>query len=161
MPCFAFPSQNRRPRPSMLSASPLGGNEMGLLDSVLNGLGDDAAGGLSDLLKGQGGVAGLAEKFGQNGLGDLAASWISKGGNAAISPEQIAAVIGSGPIADFAKKLGISPEQASETLAGLLPEAIDRLTPNGSAEGADDMLGGLLENLPGGIGGALGGLFKR
>ena len=33
---------------------------MGLLDSVLGGLGDDAAGGLSDLLKGQGGVAGLA-----------------------------------------------------------------------------------------------------
>ena len=70
-------------------------------------------------------------------------------------------MLGSGPIADFAKKLGISPEQASETLAGLLPEAVDRLTPNGSAEGADDLLGGLLNNLPGGIGGALGGLFKR
>ena len=96
---------------------------MGLLDNILGGLGDDAAGGLADLLKGQGGVAGLAEKFGQNGLGDVAASWIGKGGNAAISPEQVAAVLGSGPIADFAQKLGISPEQASETLAGLLPEA--------------------------------------
>ena len=167
---------------------------MGLLDNILGGLGDDAAGGLADLLKGQGGVAGLAEKFGQNGLGDVAASWIGKGGNAAISPEQIAAVIGSGPLhqgdeaaafdgvrallhsadvrkglehtierlhADFAQKLGISPEQASETLAGLLPEAVDRLTPGGNADGADDMLGGLLDNLPGGLGGALGGLFKR
>jgi uncharacterized protein YidB (DUF937 family) len=134
---------------------------MGLLDNVLGGLGDDAAGGLSDLLKGQGGVAGLAEKFGQNGLGDVAASWISKGGNAGISPEQIASVLGSGPIADFAARLGVSPEQASETLAGLLPEAVDRLTPGGSADGADDLLGGLLDNLPGGIGGALGGLFKR
>ena len=38
---------------------------MGFLDNVLNGLGDDAAGGLGDLLKGQGGVGGLAEKFGQ------------------------------------------------------------------------------------------------
>ena len=84
-----------------------------------------------------------------------------KGGNAAISPEQIAAVLGSGPIADFAKKLGVSPEQASETLAGLLPEAIDRLTPNGTAEGADDLLGGLMNNLPGGLSDALGGLFKR
>ena len=96
---------------------------MGLLDNVLGGLGDDAAGGLSDLLKGQGGVGGLVEKFGQNGLGDVAASWIGKGGNAGISAEQIASVLGSGPIADFAAKLGISPEQASETLAGLLPEA--------------------------------------
>ena len=106
---------------------------MGLLKNVLGGLGDDAAGGLSDLLKGQGGVAGLAEKFGQNGLGDIAASWIGKGGNAGISPEQIAAVLGSGPIADFAARLGVSPQQASETLAGLLPEAVDRLTPNGTA----------------------------
>ena len=39
--------------------------------------------------------------------------------------------------------------------------AVDRLTPGGSVDGADDMLGGLLDNLPGGLGGALGGLFKR
>ena len=32
---------------------------MGLLDSVLNGLGDDAAGGIGDLLKGQGGLGGM------------------------------------------------------------------------------------------------------
>lgn len=134
---------------------------MGLLDGVLGGLGDDAANGLSDLLKGQGGVAGLADKFGRNGLGDVVGSWIGRGGNAGISPEQIAAVLGSGPIADFAAKLGVSPQQASETLAGLLPEVVDRLTPGGSADGADDMLGGLLNSLPGGLGGALGGLFKR
>ena len=130
---------------------------MGLLDNVLGGLGGDAAGGLSDLLKGQGGVAGLAEKFGQNGLGDVAASWIGKGGNAGISAEQIASVLGSGPIGDFAKKLGISPEQASETLAGLLPEAIDRLTPGGDASGAD----GILDSLPGGLGDMIGGFLKR
>ena len=123
---------------------------MGFLDNVVKGLGDDAAGGLSDLLKGQGGVAGLAEKIGQNGHGDVAASWIGKGGNAAISPEQIAAVLGSGPIADFAARLGISPEQASETLAGLLPEAVDRLTPGGqvadgeSGGGIADLIGGFL-----------------
>lgn len=134
---------------------------MGLLDNVLGGLGGDAAGGLSDLLKGQGGVAGLAQKFGQKGLGDVVESWIGKGGNAAVSPEQIASVLGSGPVAAFAEKLGVSPQQASETLAGLLPEAVDRLTPNGTAEGADDRLGDLMDNLPGGIGGALGGLFKR
>ncbi|MDB5422421.1 MAG: hypothetical protein JWR59_2368, partial [Brevundimonas sp.] len=102
---------------------------MGLLDNIMDGLGADAGGGLADLLKGQGGVGGLAEKFGQKGLGDVAASWIGKGGNAAISAEQIQAVIGHGPIADFARKLGVSPDQAATTLAGLLPEAVDRLTP--------------------------------
>ena len=61
---------------------------MGFLDNVVKGLGDDAAGGLSDLLKGQGGVGGLAEKFGQAGLGDVIGSWV---GTAALDklPEAI------------------------------------------------------------------------
>jgi len=130
---------------------------MGMLDDVMGGLGKDAGGGIADLLKGQGGLGGLMEKFGQNGLGDVAGSWIGKGANLNISPEQISQVLGSGPIADFARKLGVSPEQASETLAGLLPEAVDRLTPNGTAEGAD----GLLDSLPGGVGDMIGGFLKR
>jgi uncharacterized protein YidB (DUF937 family) len=130
---------------------------MGLLDGVLGGLGDDAAGGLGELLKGQGGVAGLAEKFGGAGLGDVVGSWIGTGANANISAEQIQQVLGSGPIADFAAKLGINPEQASETLAGLLPEAIDRLTPGGELSGAE----GLLDQLPGGLGDMIGGFLKR
>lgn len=130
---------------------------MGFLDNVLTGLGDDAAGGLGDLLKDQGGVGGIADKFSQAGLGDVVGSWIGQGVNAGISADQIAAVLGSGPLADFARKLGVSPEQASETLAGLLPEAIDRLTPGGQVDGADD----LLAKLPGGVGDVIGGFLKR
>lgn len=129
---------------------------MGILDSVLDGVGDDAAGGIGDLLRGQGGVGGLAAQFGQHGLGDAVGSWISSGAaNAAISPEQIERAIGQGPIADFAAKLGVTPAQASATLAGLLPTVIDRLTPNGDAAEAD----GVLDQLPGGLGGMLGGLL--
>lgn len=124
---------------------------MGLLDSVLGGLGDDAAGGLGDLLKGQGGVGGMVDALQKGGLGDVAASWIGKGENLSVSPEQIEAVLGSGPVADFAQKLGISPEQAAETISGLLPEAIDRLTPNGKLE----------DLVSGGVGDLIGGLFKR
>ena len=113
--------------------------------------------GLSDLLKGQGGVGGLAEKFGQAGLGDVIGSWVGTGPNANILPEQITAVLGHGPIADIAAKMGVTPEQAGETLAGLLPEAIDRLTPSGQIDGADDLLG----KLPGGLGDMIGGFLKR
>lgn len=70
---------------------------MGLMDSVLNGLGDQAAAGLGDLLQSQGGVEGLAERFGGAGLADTVQSWIGTGANANISPEQIAQVLGSGP----------------------------------------------------------------
>ena len=133
---------------------------MGFLDNVVKGLGQDAAGGLGDLLKNQGGVGGLAEKFGQAGLGDVIGSWVGKGANASITPEQIVAVIGHGPLADMAAKMGVSPQQAGETLAGLLPEAIDRLTSGGQIDGADD----LLNKLPGGLGGLgdmIGGFLKK
>ena len=118
---------------------------MGFLDNVVKGLGQDAAGGLGDLLKGQA------------GLGDVIGSWVGNGANAGITPEQITAVIGHGPIADIAAKMGVSPQQAGETLAGLLPEAIDRLTPGGQIDGADD----LLSKLPGGVGDMIGGFLKR
>lgn len=158
---------------------------MSFLDSIIGGvkdqlgdqlgealgdkiLGGGAAGGVGDLLKGQGGVGGLLEKFGQNGLGDVAASWIGKGANAAITPEQITAVLGSGPVAAFAEKLGVSPEQASATLSAVLPQLIDKLTPDGQAP-SGEAAGGLLDALPGGLGGGLGdvaggllgGLLKR
>nr|WP_314438039.1 YidB family protein [uncultured Brevundimonas sp.] len=141
---------------------------MSFLENVLNGLGDTgtgtgaAAGGLggvADLLKGQGGIGGLAEKFGQAGLGDVVGSWIGKGANAAISAEQIEAVIGHGPIADIAAKMGVSPQQAGVVLAGLLPQVIDRLTPAGQVAGSDDLLGQLTGGLAGGLGGNLGGLL--
>ena len=130
---------------------------MGMLDNVLNGLGGDAADGVGDLLRGQGGVGGLVEKFNQAGLADVVGSWIGTGANANISAEQITAVIGHGPLADIAAKMGVTPQQAGETLAGLLPEAIDRLTPGGQLNGADDLLG----KLPGGLGDMIGGFLKR
>ena len=36
-------------------------------------------------------------------------------------------------IADFAAKLGVDPKQAAGTLAQILPQVIDRLTPDGHA----------------------------
>ena len=91
---------------------------MGFLDNVVKGLGQDAAGGLGDLLKGQGGVGGLAEKFGQAGLGDVIGSWVGNGANAGITPEQITAVIGHGPIADIAAKMGVPTRAANPYAKG-------------------------------------------
>lgn len=134
---------------------------MGMLDNVLNGLGDDAAGGIGDLLRGQGGVGGVIEKFNQAGMADVVGSWVGTGANANISAEQITAVLGHGPLADMAAKMGVTPQQAGETLAGLLPEAIDRLTPGGQIDGADDLLARLPGGLAGGLGDMIGGFLKR
>ena len=142
---------------------------MSFLDSLLTGLGQKSdqpsggavASGLTELIQSQGGLGGLITKLGKGGQSDTAASWIGKGQNLPISAEQIAQVLGSGPIAGFAQKLGISPEQASQVLAQALPHLIDRLTPNGNLGTASNPIEELLANIPGGLGGALGGLLKR
>ncbi|MGH6999742.1 MAG: YidB family protein [Phenylobacterium sp.] len=122
---------------------------MGLLDSILGGAGGDGSpiGAITDLLgQQQGGLGGLIGAFEQGGLGDIAKSWVSTEGNLPISAEQIQAVLSSGMLADFAAKLGIDPQVAAGTLAQVLPQVIDQLTPNGQVA-AGGGLGGLADIL--------------
>lgn len=126
---------------------------MGLLDGLLGGAdgGGSPVGALTDLLGQQeGGIGGLLSAFEQGGLGEVAKSWVSTGGNLPISADQIQSVLSSGMLADFASKLGVDPAVAASTLASVLPQVIDHLTPDGQvpAGGLGAGLGGL-----GGLGG--------
>ena len=132
---------------------------MGLLDSLVGELGgslEGNAGAHQDLLQGvmgmfanSGGLAGLASAFQQGGLGNLVTSWISTGQNLPISAAQITQVLGSDQIGQLAAKVGLSPQAASASLAQLLPNLVDRITPNGQIPQGGGLLGGIL--------GALGG----
>ena len=119
---------------------------MGLLDSILGAAGGAAGGAIGDLLKShEGGLGGLVAAFEKNGFGEIASSWIAKGDNLPISAEQIRSALGAGPIAAIAGKMGVTPEVAAAEVSKLLPQLIDKLTPDGA--------------LPkGGLGGLLGGL---
>ncbi|MBA4010920.1 MAG: hypothetical protein C0481_03550 [Phenylobacterium sp.] len=122
---------------------------MGLLDSILGGAGGDGSpiGAITDLLGQQpGGLGGLLGAFEQGGLGEIAKSWVSTGGNMPVSAEQIQAVLSSGMVAEFAAKLGIDPQAAAGTLAQVLPQVIDQLTPNGQVP-AGGGLGGIADIL--------------
>ncbi len=87
------------------------------------------------------------------GLGDIAESWVGTGDNQAVEPSQIEAALGSDAISNFASQAGVAQEEAPNLLAQLLPEMIDKLTPQGSAEdaGADsaDNIMSLLGNVLG------------
>lgn len=141
---------------------------MGLLDSVVGALGQGGGGGQGDLMGvllkmltqgegsgGLGGLAGLVGKLQQGGLGEVASSWISTGPNLPISPEQLGRVLGDDTLAGFAQQLGLSRGDALGQLSQLLPQVVDRLTPDGQLPA-----GGGLPDL-GALGGLLGGLLKR
>ncbi len=97
------------------------------------------------LLKGSesGGLQGLVETFNEKGLGEVMSSWIGKGENLPISPEQIQQIFGSGQVQQIAEKLGVSPDEASSGLAELLPQIVDKLTPEGSVPNQDLLHQGL------------------
>jgi uncharacterized protein YidB (DUF937 family) len=78
-----------------------------------------------------GGLQGVLEKFKQAGLGDLAASWVGKGENMPLSPNNVTDVLGSVTIADMAAKFGLTPEMLSAQIAQHLPSVVDKMTPDG------------------------------
>jgi len=136
---------------------------MGLLDDVLKEVGvatgaggSDAHRSLATELAGMlsqagasGGLTNLVNMFNRNGLGDVVSSWIATGRNLPISAEQIQSVLGSAQVQALAAKAGVSPEMASNAIAKILPNLVDKVTPNGQMPSA----GGLLDSLA--------GLFKK
>ena len=98
---------------------------------------------------GGGGLQGLVGAFQRKGMGDMIASWISTGPNPPVSAAQLTDVLGDQTIAQFASKAGVPTSQAGSLLAGLLPAAIDHLTPDGKlpeAGGLESALSSLLEH---------------
>lgn len=131
---------------------------MGLLDSVLGAAGGQEQNSVMSLVTGlitdpnSGGLTGLLDKFKSGGLGQLADSWVGTGENLPISAEQIQGVLGSEQIQQLAAKVGIAPEALSGQLASLLPQLIDKVTPNGSVPDQGSLqqgLGGMLQGLLG------------
>ena len=119
---------------------------MGLFDNLAGALGQGAGAAIGDLLKDQD-LGGVIAGFDKAGLGDVAGSWVSKGANLPVSAEQIRAVLGSGPVAQMAERLGVDPDQAADLIAKTLPQVIDRLTPDGKLPSGGGGLGGLLGGL--------------
>jgi uncharacterized protein YidB (DUF937 family) len=98
---------------------------------------------LSMLSNQSGGISGLLQQFASKGLGNIVSSWISTGQNLPISPEQLGSVLSSEQVKAVAQQSGMSPEAVHGGLAQLLPQLVDRLTPNGEVPQGDLMSKGL------------------
>lgn len=96
-----------------------------------------------------GGLSGLVESFQKGGLAKAVNSWVSTGQNIPVSAEQIQSVLGNEKIQNLASKLGINTNQVSAQLAEVLPQVIDKLTPNGTMPEAGDLLSKGLDLLKG------------
>ena len=96
-----------------------------------------------------GGLGNLTGMLSQLGLGKQVDSWVGTGANEAISANDIQSTLGSnGTLAELAKSAGVSESDAAGGLAELLPELVNKLTPNGKVDANDigSVLAGLLGN---------------
>lgn len=125
-----------------------------ILGQMMGGGQRVGGGGLGDIL-GQvlgggggsgGGIGGLLRQFESAGLGDQARSWVSPGQNQSLSPDALGRVFGADGLAAIARQAGLSERETTVGLAQLLPEIIDRATPQGQVPD-EDQLAGTLQDL--------------
>ena len=137
---------------------------MGLFDSIAGAVQSQvgnlaAQGNIGESLLGlindpaTGGLSGLIQKMSQGGLGEQVASWVGNGANLPVSAAQIQAMLASSGLKDIAAKFGLGSAESAGGLAAMLPQLIDKLTPNGEIpQGKLDATQALS---------ALGGLFGK
>ncbi|MBY0421278.1 MAG: YidB family protein [Parvularculaceae bacterium] len=107
---------------------------MGILDGLIGGaVGAAMTTVINDVLQKNGGVGGLVKAFESKGLGGMAQSWVGKGANQALTPDQVHHVFGADTVRALAAKVGVDPTALAQQIAQHLPTAVDKLTPDGVA----------------------------
>jgi uncharacterized protein YidB (DUF937 family) len=78
-----------------------------------------------------GGLKDLLDRFRQSGQEDKAQSWVSKGTNKPIAPQELEQTLGEERIQWLMEQTGLPREELLSGLSNELPDAIDKLTPEG------------------------------
>ena len=106
---------------------------MGMLDGLLGGIvGAGMVSVVNSILEKHGGVQGVVSEFEKNGLGATVKSWVGTGPNQPISPEEVHKALGPDLLQQLSEKSGLSVQDLAQKLSHVLPQAVDKLTPDGA-----------------------------
>jgi uncharacterized protein YidB (DUF937 family) len=120
------PGEGPQPAPQPGQAQPLPQEGGGLLGSLGGLLG---AGGVGAVLNN--GLGELVDRFNQAGQGQKADSWVRQGPNEDVAPNELEQALGPQVVDAIARQTGLSRADLLERLSRVLPEAVDRYTPEG------------------------------
>jgi uncharacterized protein YidB (DUF937 family) len=139
---LAYKTMKGKNLSDMFGANAGGQAEAGQGGPAQGGLGGLLQGGLGGLLGGggilSGGLTDLLKQFQNSGQGDKAQSWVSTGQNQPIQPSELENALGEERIAWLMQQTGLSREELLDGLSRELPEAVDKLTPQGRLPEAPD-----------------------
>ena len=117
-------------QPGGRPGGPMAGNAGGMpggLGGVLGGLlGGAAAGSVLN-----GGLGQVLQDLQRSGQGRTAQSWISRGENESIAPDDLANALGADTINTLSNETGMSRDDLLSGLSQNLPDLVDQLTPDG------------------------------
>ena len=106
---------------------------MGLFDGMLGGIvGAGMVSVVNGILEQHGGVQGVINEFEKNGLGATVSSWVGTGPNQPITPAQVHQALGPDLLQQLSAKSGLSVQELAEKLSQVLPQAVYKMTPNGT-----------------------------
>lgn len=123
----------------------MAGNDLGSLLGGLLGGGGKSGGAAGNILGallgtvggsggGSGGsnpLGGLLDMLSKSGLAEQKDSWVGTGQNQSVTGAQIQQALPDETLQKVAEQAGVTPDQAATELAQALPQAVDRLTPDG------------------------------
>lgn len=73
----------------------------------------------------------IVDKFRNIGAGQAADSWVAKGPNAEVTTQQTEGALGGDLIDQLVKQTGLSRDELLARLSKVVPDAVDRMTPDG------------------------------
>jgi len=85
----------------------------------------------SGILKGLPSLESLMERFRRGGQEDKFQSWISPGENQPIQPQELQQALGPDEVDHLQKETGLPRDQLLRELSNVLPQVVDKLTPQG------------------------------
>jgi uncharacterized protein YidB (DUF937 family) len=104
---------------------------MQVIAAMLANRGGGAMGGGSATGGAGGGLGELLERFRGAGFGEQAESWVRPGPNIPISPGDLGSVLGDDVVGGLARHTGLPQGDLLDQLSRMLPQAVDRVTPEG------------------------------
>jgi uncharacterized protein YidB (DUF937 family) len=109
---------------------PVERGQQGGLGGILGNLGGILGGASAGSVL-SGGLGDLVDRLRQQGKGEIADSWVSRGPNKQLSPQELEQAMGSDVIDSLVQRTGLSRDELLSRLARTLPEAVDKYTPEG------------------------------
>ncbi len=96
----------------------------------------------------QGGLGAVLGHLGRSGLQAQASSWVRPGPNLPLTDQAVQQLFGAEVLQQLAQAQGLASAEVTQGIATLLPELVDRLTPEGhQAEHADQTVQDLLHSV--------------